>query len=144
MDDRRIIVNAKDYAVLKSLAEHLPRSLQLRQEHYGRFVQEISRAIVTDSPEMTNGVITLRSRVMYTYLDSGESGVAVVVFPAELGDSAENVSILSPFGMALIGEREGTTVEYSAPGGRYRVRVDKVEPPEQTESTESREKTLEQ
>jgi regulator of nucleoside diphosphate kinase len=129
MDGGRIVLGEKDYVVLRHLAEMLPKPLQLRYEHYGRFVREIGDALVTDSPEVTNAVITLRSRVTYTDVNSGISGHAVVVFPAEVKNAPENVSILSPFGMALIGEREGAVVEYVAPGGRYRVRMDKVEQP---------------
>lgn len=129
MSVNRIVVTPKDYPVLRNLAETLPRRSRRRQEHYERFIREIRNAIVTESAQAANGVVTVRSRVTYRYEDSDEVQVARVVFPAEMRGASENVSILSPFGMALIGEREGTVVEYAAPGGSYRVTIDKVEQP---------------
>jgi len=126
MNDRRIVVSEKDYAVLLQLATALPEPLLWRNPHYRRFVQEIENALVTDSPELIIGVVTLRSEVTYTYEDTGATGHAIVVFPADAKEGPENISIFSPFGMALIGEREGTVVQNVAPGGTYKVQIDKV------------------
>lgn len=135
MNNRRIVVSEKDYVVLRRLADALPQALVVRNEHYRRFIQEIRNALVTDSPELTAGIVTLRSRVTYTYEHDGATGHAVVVFPAEVKEAPENVSIFSPFGMALIGERAGTVVLYVAPGGQYEVRIDKVEQPVASSAT---------
>lgn len=129
MSDSRINVTNEDYLKLKGLAENLGASCRNRYPHVRRFIEEMAKAIVTDSYALPKGVVTLRSQVTYTYIDTGRSGKAVVVFPAEVDESRDNVSILSPFGMALIGEQEGTIVKYIAPGGNYRLRIDKVELP---------------
>ena len=72
---------------------------------------------------------TIRSRVSFRHL-SGDAAEAteqaVIVFPVHCSEAPENVSILSPLGMALIGEREGSEVEYVAPGGTYRIRIEAV------------------
>ena len=97
--------------------------------HIERFITEIRSAFITDPNLIPEGIVTLRSRVTYSTLEKGEKQVAVVVFPAELADNPENVSILSPFGMALIGEKEETVVEYVAPGGKFKIQIEKVEQP---------------
>ena len=79
MSANRIVVTPRDYPALRNLAEALPRRSHHRQEHYERFIREIRNAHVTESPEATNGVITLRSRVTYRYDGSNDIADAISV-----------------------------------------------------------------
>lgn len=127
MSERRIILTHSNYVILKGLVETLQRSGKMKLPHFARFAKEMKDAIVMDAQTIPDDIITLYSRVRYTYLNSDESSEAVIVFPAQLKEAPEYVSILSPLGLALIGEREGTEVEYEAPGGFYRLRINQVE-----------------
>jgi len=127
MADKRIILNHSNYVVLKGLVDSLKRAGKMKQPHFARFAREMKDAIVMDSQTIPDDVITMYSRVVYTYIDSGKSSEAVIAFPAQASQSYSHVSILSPLGLALIGEREGTEVEYVAPGGTYKLKIEEVE-----------------
>jgi regulator of nucleoside diphosphate kinase len=132
MSERRIILNEENYAVLKKLVETLQNSGKMGLPHFARLAREMKDAIVMESVSIPDDVITIQSRVTYTYLDTDTTAQAVLGFPAQSKEAdgserKDHVSILSPFGLALIGEREGTEVEYQAPGGAFRIRIDKVE-----------------
>ena len=128
MSEKRIILNHDNYVVLKKLVESLQRSRKANEPHVARLATELKAAIVMDTDTIPDDVVTIHSRVRYRY--AGEDTTheeAVGVFTAEATDAESYVSILSPLGMALIGERDGTEVEYVAPGGTYRIRIMKVE-----------------
>ena len=131
MDRRNIVLNHDDYNVLKNLLESWKRSGKARLPHVARLAEEVKAAVVMDGETIPDDVVTIRSRVSFRHL-SGDAAEAteqaVIVFPVHCSEAAENVSILSPLGMALIGEREGSEVEYVAPGGTYRIRIEAVAP----------------
>ncbi len=127
MSRKRIILNEQNYLVLKKLVESFQRGGKAHLPHVARLAAELKDAVIMDSHTIPNNVVTMHSRVRYRYVDSETTHEAVIVFPAEIKESSAHVSILSPFGMALIGEREGSEVEYVAPGGTYRVVIERVE-----------------
>lgn len=127
MSERRIILRQNDYTVLKSLVDSFSRTGRIRLPHFARLAQEVKQALVMEADEIPADVITMGSRVNYTCIDTDITGEATIVFPAQAKDGEEYVSILAPLGLALIGEREGTEIAYIAPGGTYRIRINKVE-----------------
>ena len=126
MSERRIILNHSNYIVLKGLVDSLKRTGKLKLPHFARFAREMKEAIVMESHTIPDDVVTLYSRVRYRFLDSSESKEHVIVFPAQTKDSEEYLSILSPLGLAMIGEREGTIVSYDAPGGMFKFQIEEV------------------
>jgi regulator of nucleoside diphosphate kinase len=93
---------------------------------FARFVQELSSATVLDAEEMPDTIITMHSRVGYRIGTSQQTNHVRVGFPAATSDHPENISILSPLGLALIGERQGAEFEYEAPGGTFQLRITSV------------------
>jgi regulator of nucleoside diphosphate kinase len=127
MSDGKIILNKEDYTVLTRLVDSLERTGRLTQPHFNRLAREMKHAVVMNRDEIPNNVITMGSRVNYTCIETGTTTEAILVFPAQAKDGESHVSILAPLGLALIGERDGTEVEYVAPGGTYRIRINAVE-----------------
>ena len=126
MSDGKIILSEKDYTVLRGLVDSLSRAGKLSQPHFERLAREMRHATVMDRAEIPPKVITMGSRVNYTCIDTGTTEDTVLVFPAEAQNGDNHVSILTPLGLALIGETEGTEVEYVAPGGTYHIRINRV------------------
>lgn len=126
MSDSRIILGHEDYTVLKGLVDSLTRAGKLGQPHFDRLAREMKEAVVMEREAIPSKVITMGSRVNYTCLESGTTDEVVLVFPAQAKNGEKYVSILAPLGLALVGEREGTDVEYVAPGGTYHIRINKV------------------
>lgn len=78
----------------------------------------LDRARRVGPPKMPPDVVTMNSRVRVRYPHSEETETFDLAFP----DSNDHgLSVLSPLGAALLGSREGQSVEYA--GGRLRRRV---------------------
>jgi regulator of nucleoside diphosphate kinase len=62
----------------------------------------------------------MNARIEYEDEDSGERGVITLVHPGIADDRSGRVSVLAPLGMALLGLREGQTVDWPLQHGRRR------------------------
>jgi len=71
----------------------------------------------------------MHSEVRVLDLESGERSDYALVFPREADVSAKRISVVAPLGTALLGFREGDTVEWMMPGGIRRLRIERVHQP---------------
>jgi regulator of nucleoside diphosphate kinase len=91
-----------------------------------RLQAELDRARVVDSAEVEPGCITLGSQVRLRDVETGRLSVHRLVLPNEASGPDGALSILSPMGIAALGYREGDEFVCETPGGRRRLRVEKV------------------
>jgi regulator of nucleoside diphosphate kinase len=126
MNHEAIILTRDDYYKLKGLIETFKRTRKMSQPHYKRLEEELRTARVLEDRHIPDGIVTIGSRIRYTDTASGISSEAVIVFPAQVKEHEHNISVISPMGLALMGEREDTEVVYTAPGGEYTVHIDRV------------------
>jgi len=79
---------------------------------------ELARAEVVAPWDMPPSVVTMRSTVRFR-LDGKESEwCKTLVYPKEIGQGDDTVSVLSPVGSALLGLSEGDCIQWTHPGGR--------------------------
>lgn len=91
-----------------------------------REIEHILRRAQTVSPTGPRDEVHLGSRV--TVVD--EEGITetwVIVSPEEANAAQGRISIESPVGAALLGQRVGTTVVVQAPGGEMRLTIQRIE-----------------
>jgi len=88
--------------------------------------RELDRAIVVKPEDVPPTVVTMNSRVEVSDLDTEERRCLTLVFPAMAGIDAGRVSVLAPLGSALLGSREGHSIELKTPRGVRRLRVERV------------------
>lgn len=81
--------------------------------------------IVVASPDVPKCTITMRSRVRVRDLEADESQTFTLVYPEEADIDEGKLSILAPLATALLGARTGQVVEFKAPAGPQRLRVEK-------------------
>ena len=86
----------------------------------------LTRFRVVDAAGVPDEVVTMRSKVLVRDLKSGESETYTLVFPDEADINAGKLSVLAPLGTALLGARAGDVVEFAAPAGHRRLKVEKV------------------
>jgi regulator of nucleoside diphosphate kinase len=111
------------------LAELLTIARRKRLEdpaHLNGLAHELNAATVVPCDEMPDDVVTLHSRVKLEFPAAGSFRTCRIVLPSELGVSANEVSVLSPLGTALIGPREGDDIEYMVRGRPQSVRVVRI------------------
>lgn len=85
---------------------------------------EIERAIVVDSRQVAQNVVTMNSRAL-VQLDDEEVEVALV-YPEDADDSAGKLSVCSAIGTAILGYREGDAFDWRMTNRTRRIRIGKV------------------
>lgn len=75
-------------------------------------------------PTLKSGV---GNSIVLTDLASGEELRYMIVDPREVDPSRGKISMLSPLGKALLGKQDGQEVEITAPAGRLRYRIIRIE-----------------
>ena len=59
-------------------------------------------------------------------VESGARRELLLVLPRDANVASQRISVLAPLGTALLGYREGDEFEWVMPGGRQRLRVERV------------------
>ncbi len=72
------------------------------------------------------GAVGLGSKVDILYVDDDESETYFIVGSTEADPLENKISNESPIGKAIIGKKEGDTVEIESPNGNYKIKIVKV------------------
>lgn len=109
-----IIINDLDAERLDRLLEkseyaNLPVAVALNAE--------LDRAEMCSPENMPADVVTMNSRVKFRDLNSGEEHVRTLVYPVNLTDSVNQLSVMAPVGAALLGLRVGDSINWTLPNG---------------------------
>ena len=94
--------------------------------YINRLEEELEFAEVVPSEQIPPDVVTMRSRVKLTDLDTKEKLVYSIVFPTEAEPEEGRISILAPIATAILGYRRGDTVEFQAPARVRRLKIDDI------------------
>jgi regulator of nucleoside diphosphate kinase len=72
-------------------------------------------------------VVTMNSTVRFDVEHTGESFCMTLVYPKDVDDSGDKISVLSPVGSALLGLAQGESIDWTKPGGgTLKVRIKEV------------------
>ena len=71
-------------------------------------------------------VVRVGRTVAMRDLQTGELDVYTIVLPADADISHHRISIFTPLGRAIDARRVGETVEFEAPAGNVRIRIEAV------------------
>src|ERR671912_174363 len=111
---------------LREMMESLAMMKYPFRAYVRRLGAEIADAAVVPAASVEPDVVTMNSHVRIADLDSGTAESITLVYPTESDMLQSRLSVLSPLGIELIGQRAGDTVEWTVPGGVRRVRIDRV------------------
>jgi len=134
MRERPIVVTDLDARRLRELLARQSETSNLDQVHLQQLQSELERARVLLREKTPTDVVTMHSEVRVLDLESGDRSDYALVFPRQADVSAKRISVIAPLGTALLGFREGDTVEWMMPGGIRRLRIERVHQPVAYES----------
>ena len=123
---RRIVITRDDMARLEELVRQGRRASRRDQDHLADLDEELDRAEIIDTEDLSPDVVTMHSTVRVRDLDSGKSVVYTLVFPVDADIEMKRISVLAPIGTALIGYRAGDHVDWLTPGGTKRLQIEEV------------------
>lgn len=124
MSKPEIFVATTDFEKLQTLLGRQPES-----ETVNLLLDELDRAHIVEDAQIPSDVVRMHSRVSFTMLSSGQRCTYSLVFPREVQDRQDALSVLSPVGSALLGLRIGDEIEWPLPGGKHtRIHIDELLP----------------
>jgi regulator of nucleoside diphosphate kinase len=123
---KTIVITEADMERLDDLINSWEFVQRRDQEHLSRLKEELGRAEVLDGNRVPGSVVMMNSHVKITDLDDGRRHQYQLVFPRAANISQNRISVLAPIGIALLGYREGSEVEWKVPGGMRRFRIEQV------------------
>lgn len=116
----------------KDFKENAP--LDAMREYQGQMEARITEleallrsATIVEHKQGISFKVEIGSTVGLHDLDSGEELRYTLVNPGEVAPAKGKISIASPTGKALLGRREDEVIEVSAPGGKLRYRIEKID-----------------
>ena len=125
MDATTNLITAPDYGRLNELLH----SRDIRRL-YGSVAETLSLEIkhrqIVSPARIPREVVTMNSTVQVCDLASRRRSTYTLVYPHEADFDQGKVSVMAPLGTALLSARVDQTVEYSAPAGIRRLKVEKI------------------
>jgi regulator of nucleoside diphosphate kinase len=121
-----IYITELDYNRLSGLIDRTRERNVADREYLNKLEAELDRAEIVGQKDIPADVITMRSKVRLKDLVSGESNTYSVVFPTEANFAEGKISVLAPIGTAILGYRQGDTIEWPVPSGLRKLKVEEV------------------
>jgi regulator of nucleoside diphosphate kinase len=116
-----ITVSWLDLERLERLLDRLPAAQAGARD---ALMGELGRAELLEPWEMPPDVVTMNSRVRFSFDDSEEEVALTLTYPKDMHDSGEQLSVLTPVGTALLGLKVGDRIAWERPdGGHFQVTV---------------------
>ncbi len=125
--NRQIVISTVDYARLEPMIRDAVASASTAREWLCALKSKIDEARVLEPRDMPGDVVTMNCLVRVRDLGTKEVESYTLVYPAFADINKNHLSILTPVGIALLGLRQGETVEWPALLGPRRLRVEEVE-----------------
>lgn len=120
METRLPVITELDAARIRELGARLPGG----GEAYGAFSDLLD--MVTAEAEIVPGrrvgadVVTVNSKVSFRDEPTGAVHTVTLVFPQDFSIPERRISVLSPVGRALLGQRVGRVASFALPDGARR------------------------
>lgn len=127
MQQRRVFITAFDKERLEELINVATEFGQHDRDDLEELATEMGQANVVDSKEVPPNVVTMNTKVQLRDADTDETMTYTLVFPTDADISAGRISVLAPVGTAILGYKEGSTVEWPMPSGKARrIKIEKI------------------
>jgi regulator of nucleoside diphosphate kinase len=120
-----VVITGPDFDRLRHLVES-PRYRVTHAALLQALRAELDRCQVVEPGNVPDGVVTMHTRLVVRDSKTKDEETFTLVFPEDADIDEGKLSVLAPLGTALLGTRVGQVVEFDAPGGKRRLRVEKV------------------
>jgi regulator of nucleoside diphosphate kinase len=127
LDKKKVYITQEDFARLsRIIALFRNRNRSTRDEWQDRLIglyDELGEAVIVPPERIPNDVITINSSFTLRYRDNGEEKTCTLVFPGVARYEYNRISVLSQFGISLLGRTAGDTVYAETPEGGREVEI---------------------
>ena len=109
-----ILVSWLDMDRLDRMLDSLPAGQAAARD---ALLDELGRAALAEPWEMPPDVVTMNSRVRFSFDGADEEVAMTLTYPKDMGANADQLSILTPVGTALLGLKTGDSIRWQRPDG---------------------------
>lgn len=124
--ERTINLTDVDQIRLREMIDSLESMGKPFRGYLRQLGEEIATATVIPAGDVDRDVVTMNSHIRVTDLATGVAESITLVYPTESDMLRSRLSVLSPLGIELLGQRVGDVVEWSVAGGLRRLRIDSI------------------
>jgi regulator of nucleoside diphosphate kinase len=110
-------------ASLRWITELDHRRLSMLSDHQPALSDLLDSAEVVPSRQVDRDVVTLNSQIVLFEPRTGRRQSITLTYPRDADPAQGRVSVLSPVGMAVLGQRAGATVAWDTPTGERHVQT---------------------
>lgn len=120
----KLIISSLDADRLYDLMESLPAGSFAGEKE---LEAELGRATIVEPKDIPSTVVTMNSTVNFIVESTQEEFTLTLVYPKNIDDSGDKISIFAPVGSALLGLSQGDEIEWPKPnGGIIKVKIKEV------------------
>ena len=109
-----ILVSWLDMDRLDRMLDALPASQAAARD---ALLVELGRAGLAEPWEMPPDVVTMNSRVRFSFDGATQEVAMTLTYPKDMNGAAEQLSVLTPVGTALLGLKVGDAISWERPDG---------------------------
>ncbi|WP_339775879.1 nucleoside diphosphate kinase regulator [uncultured Methylophaga sp.] len=120
-----IIISELDYSRIGNL---LRATAGIATNIKSALLTELERAELVAPEQIPANVVTMNSQVKFSVISTGVTFTLKLVYPKDMDDSGNTISILAPVGSAMLGLKEGDEIDWQdGQGGMLQVRIEAIE-----------------
>lgn len=122
----RIILSKLDYKRIYDSINKAEEAKSISEQEGQTLVAELEQAKIVDPQKMPHDVVTMNSKVKITFVKTSKQMELKIVYPQDADMNKKLISIFSPVAAALIGYKEGDTIDWIVPSGPTSIKIDEI------------------
>ncbi len=123
---KQLIINQLDAERIFHRIKNSSHSSNELPVNTSKLVAEINSGKQVAPQKIPPTVVTMHSRVLVRYLETGKTYEMELVYPEEANIKEHKISIFAPMATALLGYQEGDEVEWKLPSGITHLTIEKI------------------
>ncbi len=125
MITKTIYLTKEDHSRLQKIVDQLIKSGD-KSENIQNLQHELKRAVIVDATALPETTAALYSTVRLVDLQTGEVDEWTLTMPEDADMDKQQLSVLAPIGVAIIGLSTGDEFDWETPGGTRKLRIESV------------------
>ena len=114
MQQPDIKMTATDVSRIEKLLAARPKTSPVRLA----LETELDRADIVESGDIPADVVTMNSTVRFAVSGTDEQFTLTLVYPKDMQDNGQTISILAPAGSAMLGVKAGESIDWPGADGK--------------------------
>lgn len=126
MSESKIVLTDVDYVRLREMINSLRGVGNPFRPHLRELAEELARATVLPSRQVPRDVVTMNSDAQVLNVETGRRQLVTLAYHGDCDMFGNRLSVLTPFGVRLIGQRVGDVVRWDTRRGGRQFSIESI------------------